>query len=242
MMRIYKIVIKSLFFVLFIGQSFLTQGQDLKKDFEKIQALYRNLENFHTKMEVNIYDLNQNKAEPYLQKNCEISKMGSSLVYHIDDMSMMKNNKELIMIDHQSKYLFWGQAQKKAKKQKIKDLMLPNMDSLLTFYEEIDYKGIQNGAKVYHLKFKNLAFSRAVLEIDEKTGFIKKLSYGYEKGIVKQKIWVETVFKSTSSNPDFDKRIFKKSYYLKTEGTVCVPLGKYKAYKVSELKTHTFGS
>ena len=240
-MRINTIPIKSLFCILFACSSFLIQGQDLKKDLKKIQALYQNLENFHTKMEVNIYDLNQNKAKPYLQKNCEISKMGSALVYHIDEMSMIKNDKELIMIDHQSRYLFWGQAQKKAKKQQIKDLMLPTMDSLLTFYEEIDYKGVQNGAKVYHLKFKNLAFSRAVLEIDQQTGFIKKLSYGYEKGIVQQKIWVETVFKSTSAAPNFDKRIFKKSYYLKTEGTVCTPLGKYKAYKVSELKTHTFG-
>jgi len=238
-----KTFIKALIFLLLI--SFNTPkiwGQNLKKDFETLQSLYQNLENFHTKMEVNIYDLNKNTAEPYLQKHCEISKMGTALIYHIDEMSMMKNSKELIMIDHQSKYLFWGEPSKKVKKQKVKDLMLPNIDSLLTLYETIDYKGIKNGAKVYHLKFKNLTFSRAILAIDEKTGFIKKLSYGYEQGIIKQKIWVETIFESTSAAPDFDKRIFKKSFYLKTEGAACTPLGAYKAYKVSQLKTHHFGS
>ena len=73
-----------------------------------------------------------------------------------------------------------------------------------------------------------------MLTIDVQTGFIKQLSYGYDKGPVRQKIWVETLFKAVSDKPKFDEKIFEEKHYLKKQGNSYIALGKYKGYKVKE--------
>lgn len=230
--------------VLILGIAFFCShisAQDLKKDFEALEDLYKNLENFYTKMEVKIYDLNENKTVPHLIKHCEVNKKGNMIVHHTDDISMVNTDQSLLILDHKNKVIAYGESDKKAKKQKLDEMLLPNtsLDSLMQFYEEINYKGIIDNCKVYHLKFKKLAFSRAVIEIDQETGFLKMLSYSYDSGVVRQKIWVETNFSSTTATPEFDVKIFDKNHYLKKEGDGYVGVGKYKNYRVVKLKNQS---
>ncbi|MFK8101602.1 MAG: outer membrane lipoprotein carrier protein LolA [Saprospiraceae bacterium] len=189
-------------------------AQDFKKDMEATQAFYQKLDSYHGLVKTKAFkDATSQKVSSV--KQVRIKKKGKLFRYEMDEVMTLVTKKYMITKDAKGKVLVCNQL---SKEQKRANLVVPDIDLVLSSFKEVVYKGIVDGKKVYLGKSEDGVVETTEIHLDLSSGRFSKLIYYYHPrsntGIGR----AEITFEDVDLNPKFAASLFSEKTFVVIKG------------------------
>lgn len=210
----------------FICNLLCLYGQDLRNALDKMQEEFKKSRSFSIKMTVRVYEDRQQK-NPFFTDVFHVRKEGENYHYSYSSNDLLMNSGYLLMIDKQERQILVSPRDTNSSGS-FSNLNSINIDSMLSFYEKVDLKGVKNG----DIHFQVLQEAGPVRQVDlyirQDSNLISRLSYHYEN-----QQYVEIVFDRFELNVPFEKATFSEGRYIKKENGKWMGVGQFAHYEVN---------
>jgi hypothetical protein len=209
---------RQLFFVLlFISFSLPVFSQDLKKDMQNMVSYYNNAASLSINIKVNVYQDKSSSAS--LAQNAKIRKKGRNFFYELNDTRMLLSEKSLLMIHENEKDILCRDITSKEYDEFLKNFITSNLDSVISSYDSLKFKGNIDNDKYYVVYTPKGAIVKTDLYINASSHGLSKLVY-YYNDLLGAYYKVEIFFNNSTATVDND--VFSEEKYIIKSG------GKYK--------------
>jgi outer membrane lipoprotein-sorting protein len=210
---------------------FAVRAQNLKSDFEAMQTRYKSVVNFYTQATItaNVVGAAAKNASKH---KTEINKRGEDFLYSVDDKTILINAGCVLVIDHDQKIIVYQKREINTAPIAQAPAITPQIDSLLSIYNTIEYKGSANGQKRYFLTIEDAILYQMELYFSEETLFLEKTVCWYKNEETEMHTEVTTEYKNTDTNPVFTADLFSEKKYVQQKGANLQPQHAYKAYEL----------
>lgn len=166
-------------------------SQNAKQDFAKVTLAYLNAKEISLKMVTYGYESGAQK-KPVLVAEGIFLRSGEKYYSKFKDSEMIKVDGKVVIVNHQNKTI---QFFEEAKDKKVESFSIP-MDSLMSGYDSVVYKGNVGGDKCYVIYDQSAQYPVMEIFIDSKSNFVsrmvlhlpkkqKKVDYGMDRLEVK---------------------------------------------------------
>lgn len=208
-------------------------GQDLKQDLAKMQSLYQINSNIHLKMYAEVYDLNQNSSKAEVRYEGELKIGDNQYFYEQDENLMLTNGNYMLVVNKGDKWIALKKQEVSTPKVDINELLFStvNLDSLMTVYSSIEYKGVDHYGKLYEIKIAEGPTTWMKLWMT-KDHHLKRMEYNYDIPMYDQKVKTVLHFSHIKFNSDFTKTTFSIDPYVEKKGGEWQATSRYKDYEV----------
>ena len=218
-----------IYFVL-IGTSTTLFSQNFKADLEKMQEVYSSANEFYAKINVKAYTDGIN-GKPAIEKKAIIKKSGKRYLYTLDQITMLMNNEYLIMVNNDEKVIIFEEIEE-AEQPSVNQIVAPNLDSILSEYKSVEYKGVVSGDKHYVVQNEKGPIDKVELFFDVNTFFLEKIIYRYNQSVLKQKGLTVITFSAISTKPKFKAETFAATQFFRKIKNTYEPGLSYKDFEV----------
>ncbi|HEY3402431.1 MAG TPA: hypothetical protein VGK59_03530 [Ohtaekwangia sp.] len=203
-----------------------TQAQDFKQVVMQLQEKYRQMNNMHIVMDVAVFT-KTNPADVHYQLQVDIKKEGEKYLYRFGSNDMLMNEKYLIMVNRAEKEIVYTTRDVKNEAAMRKSFKF-NIDSILSFYKEPKYLGIQNGITHFQLDERNGDVKTIDLFVWNETGLLESISYEYNTGQV-----ASIRFRVFDTAPRFETLTFDETHYITRANNGMLPASAFKGFNIS---------
>lgn len=222
-----KYIHTSVFILLFNLVGFTSYAQNLVEDMGKMQQSYAALDNYHGEITTLTYgDLNN---KPIDSRKMEVRKKGNSFFYELDGMKMIYNENYTLTSNTKSKVIAF---QKTPKQTKSPFEVVPDIKEILKKYQDVEYKGVVDGAKLYVVKNPRDIISTVELYIDAQTFLMTKLVYHYNPKLKRDQKKSVILMKNMSTNPQFSTDLFSEKKYVTIKGEKVKLNSRYQQFEL----------
>lgn len=170
------------------------------------------------------------------EKETGIIKKEKNKVYNNEfSGETLVNDKYVIIVDHQSEFVIVNKADKDKKTPVVTQF---NTDTLLKYFDKVEYKGIvKNNLKWYKLYYKHGQVSVVDIWLNAKTGFLEKTRIDYRNKMEVEegkfsKVIAVVEYNNIRSNISFSKDTFSENKYVNISEKEVLLASKYKKYQL----------
>jgi outer membrane lipoprotein-sorting protein len=208
-------------------------AQDFKADMQKMQDAYKNIKKMSAVITISIYP-NAASAQALANKTAVLKKQDDNYFYSLDEMILVMNEKYSVMVYKADRQIICSDRNLGEEKKAAYAFASPAIDSLLSKYKSVEYKGIQEGCKQYVVQTIG-AINRTELSIDASTYLINSVTYYYDPEKVPDAGKVTVQYKINEGGSDISASDFSEKQFFTRSGDHYVPSKSYKGYIVSKI-------
>lgn len=185
-------------------------AQDFKDDLEKANLAYTQSENIDSEFEVISYfrepDMKPEKT------TYQLKKRGGSYRYDLGGIKTIIGDGYTI-IHHAEKAILT--CNRNSGTEAIRKTNVVDIDKMASSYENVIYKGIVNGQKLYVLKNPKSTFSTVEIYLNTTTAMVEKTIQYVNELLESDRSKIETITKKMDLAPTFSKDAFSIEKYVK---------------------------
>ena len=185
-------------------------AQDFKADFKKANLLYTQSANIDSEFEVVSHFRNSNlKPEKRIY---QLMKQGGSYRYDLEGINTVIGDGYTI-IHYTEKGILT--CNKNSGTEAIKKSSVLDIDKMENEFQDIFYKGLINGQKLYVFKSTKATYSTVEIYINSTTGLVEKTVQYYNDSLESDISKIETITKRMDLTPNFPSGTFSIERYVK---------------------------
>lgn len=214
------------------------RSQDFRADVKAMKATFARIKRIHAEVEARVYE-SATSSEVIEVRKSNIKKDFDNYLYHMDNLTMLMNDKCLLLIHHGEKQMVYSKRDKKSEKKFGYGTLTPDIDSVLNRHDSVVYKGTSNNVKHYIIYSKKGFIQETDVFLDSKSNMMKKLVYYYNTELfpVGNKVVVE--YKTFNLSPKFGPSDFSEKQFV-NRGRELEPSKAYSGYSVLDYDPNTF--
>lgn len=234
--KLYREIIILLIIVIIPGY---LAAQNFKADIKVMKEAFAKIDRLHAEVEVKVFE-NTFSAQVIQTKKSTIRKDGNNYHYDLDNLSLLMNEKCMLLVHHDEKQIVYSKRDVNNEKQFGIGTLTPEVDTILRQYDSVIYKGISNKLKRYIIySSKSKTIKRTEVFLDTKTAMIRKLIYYYNTELfpVGSKVIVD--YKVFNTSPTFSSTEFSEKKYIE-HGRELKPSKAFSAYSVFNYDPNKF--
>lgn len=167
--------------------------------------------------------------------SAELRREGSKVYYKVMHLEYLFVPGKSYMVDHKSKTISYS-IYDNSKVVKF-DRLMPNMDSVLSVYDSVVYKGMVFGKRKYCIYSAASIIKYTELYFDPITSFVSKLVYQYNPEHIDEDATLIVEYTDVDFNPMFRKDEFSESRFVSVSGGNRSPVSTYYGYRVERAIT-----
>jgi hypothetical protein len=201
-------------------------GQNFKNDISEVNNTLKNSENLSTVISTKVYGQN---GKIKAQKKLFLKKKGNKFLYELDDFSILINTKHIIYVDKQDKSISYASN---TNKQDQLDNISPELADLMDDVKKIEYKGVENGIKIYKLSLNDDLYEKAEIYINMSISMYTKIIFYYKSNEQHSLHSAVIEFQNTDKNTVQPDEIFSENKYIRIAQGRIYPSSSYNSYSV----------
>jgi hypothetical protein len=163
--------------LLLAGSTWEAQAQGFKSLVKEIQDSFDS--DLDVRMHVRAY-VDQTVEKPFFEEEVTIKRSGERYYYRYADSEVIISEDKMLVVDHQRKKMHLN-----ARSKEVKDALptqLMEIDSVLSYYEEVELVNTQNGIATFRLGQQAGTIHAIEVSIHEEKKKITELTYFYTSG------------------------------------------------------------
>ena len=205
-------------------------AQDFKKDLEKVYAQYQQSEQLYMEMHIKGYE-GSLKNKPLFNQETKVYKQKQNYFYNMGSKEVLRNRDFVIWVDKGQKSMI---CTKRLKVEKPNAMFgnLPDVEKLLSQFNEAEYLGLKNGLKHYRVTQADKEVIQNDIYINPQTNLPAKVVYTYNPERYKKGYWIEIDFGKTTTTPTFQANTFDEGKYIRNVNNKWKPQVGYQQYEV----------
>jgi hypothetical protein len=199
--------------VFFLGLSL--SAQDLRKDMDNLMRYYQNVETFKSDVQVKVFKSPKDNSP--LIRNASICKKGRDFYYELAEQKMLVSEQSILMVYETQKNIIYKAISKKDYDQYLKNLVVSNLDSIISKYDSVRFEGVSEDSKHYTIYTAKGIISKTDLYLNSNNA-IDKVTYFYNENFWGSYFKVQINFKNNSVLSQADLKLFSDKKYITKDG------------------------
>jgi hypothetical protein len=191
-------------------------GQNAKEDMQAMNTFYNGASSFKSDIQVKIFT-DKSDSSPLIQ-TAKVRKDGKRFFSELGDVKMLLSENSLLMIYEKDKRIIYRGINQKDYEAYMKSFFAYNLDSIISSYDSILYKGTENDQKEYRIYNSKGQINKTELYLNSSTGAMNKVVYFYNEKLWGSYYKVVISFINQGSISSAERNLFSEKKYITGSG------------------------